>query len=177
MDRRGWVLAAGVGAAAVAAGAGWALWRQRGEGSSMGEGAQDELWRAQFDSPSGPPLAMAGLRGQPLVLNFWATWCPPCVREMPALDRFQRDFGPRGWRVVGLAADTPEAVRGFLAHTPVSYAIGMTGFAGIELSRQLGNVSGGLPFTLLFGRDGAVLQRRMGETTYDQLAQWASGAG
>ena len=51
MDRRGWVLAAGVGAAAVAAGAGWALWRQRGEGSSMGEGAQDELWRAQFDSP------------------------------------------------------------------------------------------------------------------------------
>ena len=175
VDRRGWALAAGVGAAAVAAGAGWALWRQREEGVSAG--TQDEFWRAQFDSPTGPPLAMAGLRGHPLVLNFWATWCPPCVREMPALDRFQRDFGPRGWRVVGLASDTPEAVRGFLARTPVSYAIGMTGFAGIELSRKLGNLSGGLPFTLLFGRDGAVRQRRMGETTYDQLAQWAGVAG
>ena len=53
------------------------------------------------------------------------------------------------------------------------YAIGLTGFAGIELSRRLGNLSGGLPFTLVFGRDGALLQRRMGETSYEQLAGWA----
>lgn len=174
MDRRGWALAAGVAAAAAAAGAGWSLWRQRTTGLS---GVENELWSSSFETPGGSRLALADHRGHPLVLNFWATWCPPCVREMPALDRFARDFGPRGWRVIGLAADKPEPVREFLARTPVSYAIGLAGFAGIELSRRLGNLGGGLPFTLLFGRNGALLQRRMGETSYDQLAQWALDVG
>jgi thiol-disulfide isomerase/thioredoxin len=171
LDRRGWAVAAGVAAIAAAAGAGWSLWRQRGAGSSV----DGELWASSFDTPTGTRLSLAEVRGHPLVLNFWATWCPPCLREMPALDRFARDFAPRGWRVVGLAADTAQPVREFLARAPVSYAIGLTGFAGIELSRQLGNVSGGLPFTLLFDRGGTLRQRRMGETNYEQLAQWAQG--
>ena len=171
LERRGWLLAAGVAAAATAAGVGWSLWRQRGAGVA------DELWVSTFDTPDGQRLTLASLRGQPLLLNFWATWCPPCVREMPALDRFARDFAAQGWRVVGLAADEAEPVRKFLARAPVSYAIGLTGFAGIELSRRLGNVSGGLPFTLLFDRDGRLLQRHMGETRYEQLAGWAKGIG
>ena len=174
-DRRGWFLAAGVAAAAAAAGVGWALWRQRAAAAPPGVTA--ELWAASFDTPDGQRLALAPLRGQPLVLNFWATWCPPCVREMPALDRFARDFASQGWHVVGLAADSAEPVRNFLARAPVSYAIGLTGFAGIELSQRLGNSSGGLPFTLVFGRDGSLLQRRMGETSYEQLAGWAKGIG
>jgi thiol-disulfide isomerase/thioredoxin len=173
-DRRGWFLAAGVATAAAAAGVGWALWRQRAAASAPG--VEAELWASSFDTPDGQQrLALAPLRGQPLVLNFWATWCPPCVREMPALDRFARDFAAKGWRVVGLAADAAEPVRSFLARAPVSYAIGLTGFAGIELSRRLGNTSGGLPFTLIFGRDGRLLRRHMGETSYEQLAAWAKG--
>jgi thiol-disulfide isomerase/thioredoxin len=168
-DRRGLIVAAGIGVGAVAAGTGWSVWRAR-SGNSEVEGS---LWSSSFETPAGARLEMATLRGQPMVLNFWATWCPPCVREMPALDRFAREFGSVGWRVVGLAADNAQPVRDYLARTPVSYAIGLTGFAGIELSRQLGNLSGGLPFTLLFGRRGNVLQRRMGETSYEQLTQWA----
>lgn len=167
-ERRAWMLAAGVGMAAAAAGVGWSVWRER-----SGSQAEDELWSSRFDAPDGTQLMMSSFRGQPLVLNFWATWCPPCVREMPALDRFARDFAGRGWRVVGLAADTAQPVRAFLARAPVSYAVGLTGFAGVELSRRLGNLSGGLPFTLLFGRNGAVQQRRMGETRYEQLVEWA----
>ena len=170
-DRRSWALAGGVAVVAGATGVAWSVWRQRH--ASVG----DELWSATFDTPDGSHLAMASLQGQPLVLNFWATWCPPCVREMPALDRFARDFAGRGWRVVGLAADQAEPVRAYLARAPVSYAIGLTGFAGIELSQRLGNSSGGLPFTLVFGRDGSLLQRRMGETSYEQLAGWAKGIG
>lgn len=170
-DRRRWALGAVVAAAAAGAGAGWALWRQRGAAPA----AADALWSSSFDTPAGTRLAMADLRGHKLVLNFWAPWCPPCVREMPALDRFQRDFGPRGWRVVGLAADELGPVREFLARAPVSFEIGLAGFAGIELSRRLGNQAGGLPFTLLFGRDGALRQRHSGETHYAQLAQWAEG--
>ncbi len=168
-SRRGLIVTAGVAASAMAAGVAWSVWRQRSEAWAV----DDALWSSTFDTPTGARLALAALRGQPLVLNFWATWCPPCVREMPGLDRFARDFGPAGWRVVGLAADEAQAVRDFLAHTPVSYAIGLAGFAGVELSRRLGNLSGGLPFTVLFGRGGTVLQRHMGETRYDQLVQWA----
>lgn len=172
-DRRGWLLAGGVATAAAAAGLGWALWRERA--ATTAPAVDAELWAASFDMPDGQRLSLASYRGQPLVLNFWATWCPPCVREMPALDRFARDFAGQGWRVVGLAADAAEPVRNFLARAPVSYAIGLTGFAGIELSRRLGNHNGALPFTLVFGRDGRVRQRHLGESQYEQLVSWAKG--
>jgi thiol-disulfide isomerase/thioredoxin len=172
-QRRNWAVAAGVAAFASAAGLGWSAWRERAAGGS----AEEALWTSSFDSPDGARLAFGSLRGAPLVLNFWATWCPPCVREMPALDRFARDFAGRGWRVVGLAADNTEPVRAYLARSPVSYAIALAGFDGIELSRRLGNTSGGLPFTLVFGRDGKLRERRMGETSYEQLAAWAQAVG
>ena len=165
------LMAAGVAAAAAAAGAGGYLWQRR---AAAADTASAELWTLDFETPGPNRLAMASLRGRPLVLNFWATWCPPCVREMPALDRFHREHSARGWQVLGLAADNAEAVRKFLAVTPVGFAIALTGFAGIELSQRLGNASGGLPFTVVFGRDGQVLQRHTGETQYDQLASWAN---
>lgn len=159
------VVAAGIGAAAY-------LWQRR---AAAPDAASTELWTLDFETPGANRLAMAALRGQPLVLNFWATWCPPCVREMPALDRFYRDHRAQGWQVLGLAADNSEAVRKFLADTPVSFPIALAGFAGIELSRRLGNGTGGLPFTVLYGRDGQVLQRHIGETRYEQLAAWVKG--
>jgi thiol-disulfide isomerase/thioredoxin len=165
--RRRWLLAAGA-CAAVGTGVGLALWQRR-------DTSDDGVWSLAFERPGGGRLALSAFRGQPLVLNFWATWCPPCVREMPALDRFARDFRGQGWRVVGLAADREQPVREFLTHSPVSYDIALAGFAGIELSRQLGNLSGGLPFTVVYGRDGRLLTRHIGETRYDQLAGWAAG--
>jgi thiol-disulfide isomerase/thioredoxin len=176
-DRRVWALAAGAATAAASAGVGWALWRQRGGGAGAEQGVVDALWSSSFESPNGGRLVLASLRGRPLVLNFWATWCPPCIREMPTLDRFQRDFAARGWRVVGLAADKLEPVREFLARAPVSYPIGLTGFAGIDLSRRLGNSGGGLPFTLVLGGDGAPVQRHIGEVSYERLAGWAKASG
>ena len=172
LDRRTWALGTGVAVAASAAGVGWAIWRDR-----KASAAEAQLWASSFQTPTGPPLVMAAFRGQPLLLNFWATWCPPCIREMPAIDRFAREVASRGWGVVGLAADNVEPVREFLTLRPVSYSIGLTGFAGIELSRTLGNMTGGLPFTLLLGRDGAVLQRRSGEIDAAQLGAWAAALG
>jgi thiol-disulfide isomerase/thioredoxin len=135
------------------------------------------LWGLSFQQPSGGELAMAAFRGRPLVLNFWATWCPPCVKEFPELDRFHREFAGRGWQVVGLAIDGPTPVREFLQRVPVGFAIGLAGFGGTELGRALGNERGGLPFTVMFDARGAVRQRKLGETTFDELASWARELG
>jgi thiol-disulfide isomerase/thioredoxin len=167
LGRRGVIGAAALGL--VAAGTGvWAWRRQRGE-------AAIELLDLVFDTPGGDRLALRTLAERYWVLNFWATWCPPCVREMPALDRFARDHATKGWQVVGIAADEADPVRAFVASRPVSFPIGLAGFAGIGLSRQLGNLSGGLPFTVLVAPGGKVLHRHMGETRYEQLAAWAKG--
>ena len=104
--------------------------------------------------PDGGELALGSLRGRPLVLNFWATWCPPCVEEMPMLDRFQREQQRGGWQVVGLAVDSAAPVREFLARHPVGFPIGLAGMQGVELSRALGNTRGALPFSVVFDARG-----------------------
>jgi thiol-disulfide isomerase/thioredoxin len=168
MNRRRWVVT-GLGAAAAGV-AGWYARESRFEAETGG------LWEHRFPQPGGGELLMAAQRGRPLVLNFWATWCPPCVKEMPALDRFHRQFGPQGWQVVGLAVDGPAPVQEFLQRTPVGFAIGLAGFEGTDLSRRLGNETGALPFTALFGADGRILQRKLGETSFDELVGWARKA-
>jgi thiol-disulfide isomerase/thioredoxin len=168
--RRKGVLGAGVAAAAAAAGVGWALWRRRATEPETGM----TLWAMNFDTPAGTRLQMENLRGHWLVVNFWATWCPPCLREMPTLDRFQREFSARGWRVVGLAADHAAAVREFLARSPVSFEVGLAGPGAIEMSRRLGNLGGGLPFTALFDRDGVVANTHSGEIRFEQLVEWTA---
>jgi thiol-disulfide isomerase/thioredoxin len=161
----------GVGAAAALAGAGVAWWKwQPGE---VGADAAALLWAMSFDTPSGGTLSMQSLRGKPLLVNFWATWCPPCVDELPLIDSFYRVNSRKSWQVVGLAIDQPSAVRAFLQRTPVTFPVGLAGLEGTELARALGNTSGGLPFSVVLGADGLVRQRRIGRVAPSDLAQWA----
>jgi thiol-disulfide isomerase/thioredoxin len=145
------------------------------EAASAGD--PGDLWNLRFDRPEGGELLMASLRGKPLLVNFWATWCPPCVREMPLLDRYAADFGPRGLQVVGLAVDGPTPVREYLRKTPVKFAIGLAGFAGAELARSFGNDAGGLPFTVLIDATGQTVRRKLGETNLAELHGWAKAMG
>lgn len=131
------------------------------------------FWQQVFDTPAGPPLTLARFQGRPLVLNFWATWCPPCVKEMPELDQFSRDFSPQGGHVLGLAIDSPTPVKQFLTKVRVGFAIGLAGFGGTELAQALGNTSGGLPFTVVIDAQGRIRQRKMGATSHAELSAWA----
>jgi thiol-disulfide isomerase/thioredoxin len=168
MNRRSLTLgAAGVAAAAV--GAGWQVVRGQRADDEIGD-----LWTLRFPQPDGGELVMAERRGKPLLLNFWATWCPPCVKEMPALDRFQRRFGGQGWQVVGLAIDGPTPVREYLRRVKVGFAIGLAGLEGTDLSRRLGNTQGALPFTAVFDARGRLVQRKLGETSDEELLRWAA---
>ena len=170
---RRWLIA-GVAAAAAAAGAGMAWWRVRP--GAADEAAAEHLWTLDFATPQGTRLPFASFKGRPLLVNFWATWCPPCVAELPLLDAFFREHAANGWQVVGLAVDTPSAVRAFLQRQPVSYPVGLAGLEGTDLSKSLGNEAGGLPFSVLFGADGRVRQRRMGRLSPADLQAWATPA-
>lgn len=139
----------------------------------MAPDALDGWWDRVLVTPDGQNLSMATFRGQPLLVNFWATWCPPCVEELPLLNRFAQEQAAAGWRVLGLAVDQVPAVQAFLQRLPLVFPVGMAGLEGVALSRALGNATGALPFTVVLGPDGAVLQRKLGKVSVDDLRQWA----
>ena len=178
------LLSIGVAAAAALAGLGTAWWRQSGAPTSADAAAAaaaagdplDRLWSLSLARPEGGELALVTLRGKPLLINFWATWCPPCVRELPEIDRFHREFGPRGWQVLGVAIDGPTPVREFLSRVKIGFPTVLAGLEGTELVNRLGNPQGGLPFSVMIDGSGRVLQRKLGETHFDELAGWAAKA-
>ena len=168
----------GVGLVALLGGAGLAMCQQRAAPPLDGDAVDaSPLWSQRFDRPEGgEPLVLATLRGQPLLVNFWATWCPPCVEELPLLSRFHQAQQAQGkrWQTLGLAIDQPSAVQRFLARKPLAFPVGLAGMGGTDLVRSLGNSAGGLPYTLLLGADGHVLARKMGQMHEADLLQWAA---
>lgn len=87
------------------------------------------------------------------------------------LDAFAREHAGR-WQVVGLAIDRLDAVRGFLERVPVSFPVALAGIPGAELMRELGNTTGGLPFSLVFDAEGRIRERKLGELKPEDLTAW-----
>ena len=175
--RRRLLAAGGVAALAGAATAWWRHGRALADlPPQAGPTDPSALWALRVARPEGGELDLATLRGKPLLVNFWATWCAPCVREMPQLDQFHREFGPRGWQVLGLAIDGQAPVQDFLARVKVGFPIGLAGLDGTDLLHGLGNPQGGLPYTVMINAQGSVFKRKLGETHFDELAGWARSA-
>lgn len=168
-SRRLW-LTGSIAAAAAVAGAGLAWWRSQPKAVELG--VEQQLWSQSFETPDGKPLPMSAFKGRPLLVNFWATWCPPCVKELPMLSEFAAKQGAKGLQVVGLAVDKPEAVLRFLQRQPLQFPVAMATQGGLGLSRSLGNLQGGLPFSVLFDDKGQVRQRKIGELSREDLANW-----
>ncbi len=130
-----------------------------------------------------PAIALPGLdgavvdlrtryAGKRLLINVWASWCGPCIEEMPELDRFAATQGEDGVQVIGLALDTPEGVRGFTAQVPVRYPIVLDTPGPSDASVWLGNAKGVLPYTVLVDADGRIARQKVGPFTHGEISGW-----
>ncbi|MGZ8272500.1 MAG: TlpA family protein disulfide reductase [Burkholderiaceae bacterium] len=136
-------------------------------------GASAEAFFAQtFKDLDGEPRAMAAWQGQLVVLNFWATWCPPCVEEMPDLQRVHDEYRSRDVVVIGLGIDNPSALKRFQDEYNLALPLFAAGAAGSELAKALGNSSGALPYTLLIDRKGRIVHARLGQIRPAELRSW-----
>ena len=115
---------------------------------------------------------LSDYRGRRVLLNFWASWCVPCLAEMPALALAQEKFGEHAPIVVGIAMDEPAHVRAFLAAHPVNYPILIGQMSSPSTSLQLGNIHQVLPYSVLIGADGRILATHAGPLPALQLEQW-----
>lgn len=170
--RRRRALYAIAAAAAGLAGAGLAWWRHTP--APVDPALEAQLWGLEFDTPAGPRLALQSLRGQPLLINFWATWCPPCIEELPLLNAFYQENRLKGWQVLGVAVDKLAPVQAFMGRQPLTFPVVLAGMDGLSLSRYLGNQAGGLPFSVLIGASGAILHRKIGKLSEQDLKLWST---
>lgn len=111
-------------------------------------------------------------RGQKVLLNFWATWCAPCRKELPALSAAQARYAARGVQVIGIALDQPTAVREYLKHVKVDYPILIGIDADPVPTERFGDTVGALPFSVLIGPDGRVLHTKLGGLKAEELDDW-----
>ncbi len=160
MNRRRWlglgVLAAGFGGFGA-----WVASRRYAIGDADRE-AVELLFRLTLPDAEGRPVALATLRRQPVVVNFWATWCPPCVEEMPELSGIGDEFRSRGLQIVGIGIDSAPNIGQFSRKSPMGYPLLVAGNNALELVRRLGNRAGALPFTVVLARDGSIAWRTLG---------------
>ncbi len=118
---------------------------------------------------NGVPRPIADWSGQPILINFWATWCAPCRREMPLLQKLHEEFGNDGLQVIGIAIDRAPDVSAFTMETGITYPILVGQEDAIEVTDGFGLDFLGLPFTVLVDQDGQILKIQLGELHADDL--------
>ena len=164
-------------------------------GSELGQRALNDALLATTPAPEGvtvarrgeplPALALTGLdggaihlpadfAGRPLLVNVWASWCGPCIKEMPELDRFAREQDDNGAQVLGLALDEAQAVRDFLRRIPVAYPQAIDAPGPADAGVRLGNPRGVLPYTALVSADGRLLKQKIGPFAPGEIDDWVT---
>jgi len=145
--------------------------RQRPRGSAGPARDLGRLPEIRLNDLHGEPRALEEWAGRILLINFWATWCAPCRREMPLLQALQDARDPAGLTVIGIAIDRPEPVARFLAETGVTYPVLVGEQDAMAAAERFGSDFGALPFTVLVAAEGSVLMTYTGELHAPELAR------
>ena len=161
-----WLLLGSV--ALLAAMAGYRL-GVTGKGADMERAATLAIPDLSLSDLQGRPQSLGQWRGKVLVLNYWATWCQPCRKEMPGFSRLQERYGDKGVQFVGISIDDADKVNEFRKDIPVSYPLLVGDMSAMKSSADLGNTGQGLPFTAVFDRQGRLSLTRLGRLSETEL--------
>ena len=168
--RKSQALLIGIAVATIALGGGAYLGRTAPPAApKLTESSIAHLFAARFDDSSGKAQPLAQWRGKTLVINFWASWCPPCREEMPSFSLLQAKYAANNVQFVGIALDTADNVTRFLQQQTVGYPLLIGGAPGNELAQQLGNANLALPYTVVLGGAGDVRLVRLGRVSESEL--------
>lgn len=168
--RRSLIIGSAVAAGAAAGGAGFALlWRSAARETRA-------LREARLVDLRGNQRNLAEWSGKLVLVNFWATWCAPCLEEIPMLAELRRDYKQKGFEVVGIAIDQAAKVQEMATKLAVEYPILLADSRGLDLLRELGNKSGGLPYTLMLDRKLALSSRKLGALKRPEAEEMLSRA-
>lgn len=127
------------------------------------------LAEVSFPDLDGRDQLLSQWSGKVLVVNFWATWCPPCKEEMPEFVRAQAEWAARGVQFLGIAVDAVPDVKAYLASNPVNYPILNGEPNGPEWAAELGDAFQVLPFTAVIDRSGHVARVKSGPYSRSEL--------
>jgi len=124
-----------------------------------------------FPDVSGNLHSISEWQGKILVINFWATWCSPCRKEIPEFVALQNQYSAKGLQFIGIAIDEQEPVEEYLAATKINYPILIGSVTGIALAHQLGNQIDAVPFTLVVNQQGQIIHQHPGEFSSEQIME------
>ena len=167
MNRRQWIIIIGISLLALLAGVLTSQWIYKT--SLASDPAVKVFLSNSWQTPDGKSVETGQWQGKVLVVNFWASWCPPCVEEMPTLDALQKEFLQQNVVFVGIGIDSPSNIRQFLEMTPVSYPILIGGIEGSAISKQMGNAQGALPYTVIINAKGKSTFSKLGKINEEGL--------
>ena len=167
MNRRQWIIISVISLLALLAGILTSHWISKTGLAS--DPSIKAFFANSWQTPDGKTADSEKWREKVLVVNFWASWCPPCVEEMPALDKIQQEYVSKNVLIVGIGIDSPSNIRDFLQKTPISYPIVVGGLEGSSLSKQMGNTQGALPYTVIINPKGKSVFTKLGKISEEEL--------
>jgi thiol-disulfide isomerase/thioredoxin len=130
----------------------------------------DPLFGAMLTDLTDRPVPLERFRGRPLVVNFWARWCPPCIDEIPDLIATRAKFKNQGIEVIGIAVeDSTALVREFAGQHKIDYPVLLSKDKGFAMMQALGNTAAGLPYTLVLDRHGKVIAKKLGRMSKSEM--------
>lgn len=158
--------------AAAAAGLGAGLAWHRLQPEPVATEVVEQFFSLSFPDAAGAAQPLAQWRGKLLVVNFWATWCAPCIEEMPELEEVRQLYRSRNVEVIGIGIDSAAKIRAFRDDMKLTLPLLVAGAGGSEIGRLLGNGVGALPYTVLIDPKRRLVQRKLGRIRQAELVQW-----